>query len=431
MARKPRRGMSFGTLLTLALVLAVAAGYAVLLPQLQGSHSVRVDAGAMLSALKIDQLPDLATGDIPILDLPQQVVHATAAPTLVPEQPSSNQQQKLSLTVGGSLVLDASVRRSVYYQASKAWDFTELTGAMVNAMQGDVTLLAMDNILTDAVKAAYPTVGTAAVAMLQQLGVDGASLGFARAYEQGLDGVSSGVRALQAAGIAALGVTDRQDNPANPVLLSTPAGQIAVLRYTVKASDGSQKRLKKDGNAWALPIAETEAMRADIAVARSRGAMLVLVMLDQSGATKKAAPTKSQISMAQTAADAGADVVIGTGSLSVQPVQMLTGADGRQVLCAYSLGRLLSDDRSDAGVGSMLLHIEATVDNGSARLTAVTYTPTYIWREKQDGQTRYRVLPANQPAPDGMKQDQQKAMTDALKRVQGILSGGPAVMRVP
>ncbi|MBQ7982645.1 MAG: CapA family protein, partial [Clostridia bacterium] len=38
----------------------------------------------------------------------------------------------------------------------------------------------------------------------------------------------------------------------------------------------------------------------------------------------------------------GADLILGHHSHTLQPIEYVTASDGRQVLCTYSLGNLLS-----------------------------------------------------------------------------------------
>ncbi len=56
-------------------------------------------------------------------------------------------------------------------------------------------------------------------------------------------------------------------------------------------------------------------------------------------------PSAVQQSFAQQMADAGADLIIGAHPHIVQPVEVVTAADGREVLCYYSLGNYVSTQK--------------------------------------------------------------------------------------
>lgn len=84
-----------------------------------------------------------------------------------------------------------------------------------------------------------------------------------------------------------------------------------------------------------------ERIAEDIAAARAAGAELI-VAYNHWGAEHTHQPTPKVVTHAQEMADAGVDIIIGSHSHAVQPVVWLTAADGRQVLCAYSMGNFVS-----------------------------------------------------------------------------------------
>ena len=59
----------------------------------------------------------------------------------------------------------------------------------------------------------------------------------------------------------------------------------------------------------------------------------------------------------------------------------------------------------------------------------MSYTPTYIWRYKQDNQYYYRIAVSDQPAPDGMSDDQIGYMQKALTNLQKYLGDSPVTLR--
>ena len=98
-------------------------------------------------------------------------------------------------------------------------------------------------------------------------------------------------------------------------------------------------------------------------------------------------------------------------------------------LCAYSLGCLHSSSTKAGALQSMLLHVHAKVDAQGAVSLSATYTPTFLWRYKQESLVRFRVIAANGQVPDGMSEDQQKKMTAAASGVAGIVKDAPITVR--
>ena len=101
-------------------------------------------------------------------------------------------------------------------------------------------------------------------------------------------------------------------------------------------------------------------------------------------------------------ADAGADIILGTHSGVVQPVEVLSAnrGDGRYhpVLCAYSLGNLVTHDREKrANLAGILLKANVVYDptTDAIAFDNLGYLPTYAWRGKDSGRTLYRILPNN------------------------------------
>lgn len=205
--------------------------------------------------------------------------------------------------------------------------------------------------------------------------------------------------------------------------------KLALLSYQSGVSSEGRKAISADDRAYAVGELELSVMQEEIAAARKAGAQVVLVSLcwGKEGATK---PTNDQKEMAQALADAGADILLGINPKAVQTVEFLTAdrGDGRYhpVLCAYSLGSLLTSDRQQrSNLAGVLLH--ATVEYDPATDTVafdgLTYTPTYNWRTKENGAYRYRVYPSNlDEYPEDVNKDQLNIMAKCRTLIQGVMA---------
>ena len=178
-----------------------------------------------------------------------------------------------------------------------------------------------------------------------------------------------------------------------------------------------------------MPAAESERIAADITEARNRGAEAVIVLMNWGKVGKT--PDKAQKALAQSIADAGADLIIGAGSRVPQAAEYLTvqQPDGneKEILCIWSLGTVLSGDRSNIRrISGYLLHVRIHMTrDGKAAVEQPEYTPLYTWRYRQDGQYYYRCLAANRTPPDGMDNEQIKNMDKAAEAVRSALAGSP------
>lgn len=425
-----RRGISFGTIFILCFTVIVTGGLLLVLPKLQGGTAVDLDATAIIRGLKIDNLPELSLSEIPIkgsnapqtTKVPVSPVQATPVPAAT-EAPV----REYTLTFGGSVMLESGINKACYYKDAKAYDYSELLQPLQDSLKGDAVFVSLENIIFPSAKVGDVVTNEKAAAMLAQSGFDHVFLGFPKLYDQGFNGLTATVNALRDEGMEVIGCYTSESGSDSPYLLRLGDDTAAVLHYTDGIPSKTAKKLKNDKSTWAIPTLDVSRIASDIAKARSSGATLVIVSLNW-GKDNKAKPTDEQRQTAQAIADAGADVIIGTGSKTVQMSEYLSTARGKTLVC-YSLGCLVCDSRDSANVAGMLLHLTLRSENGRLTIKKAAYTPTYTWHYRQDKQYYYRVLPSNRFAPDGMNDESLRGMTKALVNVQKTLEGAPLQMQ--
>ena len=430
---KKRRGISVGTVVMLALTLVVAGGMLNVLPKLMGGTSIDIHTSSVFGAMNLsDVLPAFSLSDIPLfsepsataevpglIPEPQQTAQITAQPTQAPT-PTPMVGGTFTLTLGGSINMDDGVRQSGYYSDAKAYDFTETLSLLSGEMQSDLTMVTVENLVIPDAKVSALITPANIMNTIASVGIDAVALGFPKAYDQGLNGVVSTVAAAKQARLSTLGAYESAEDAAELRVVTLQNVKVALLHYTESLSSRGNSAMKKDGNTFAVPIMDIEKVQADIAAVKLKGAQVIVVSVDWTNATKST-PTKNQIALAQQIADAGADVIVGTGTRIAQPVTWLTSGS-RRVLCAYSLGSLLNDGRKDGNVASLLLQLTVTCDGeGNVSFDRTAYTPTYIWRYKQDGKYYYRVVASDKAAPMGMSDDQTGYKDKAFNTIKKTL----------
>ena len=442
--KQPHRGESFGTVFMLALTLMVLGTTVAIFPKLLGTANLHVDTSTVLSALTLhDGLPSLALSDIPISDAtpipetspaPQQAEEtirpeATVAPTSTPVPGGP-----VTLTLGGSVNVEDAIRKSAYYSDSGKYDFTDIMALLRDEMESDLTMLSLENITYDGAAVSALNAPSAVMDMLAGAGVDVVALGFPKALDKGLEGLQATVEVAGSKGLATLGAYANQADADQLRMFTLDNVGVAFLHYTDTVSAAGKKILVNNG--YALPMTHIDGipdgMFADIRSARAAGADVVIVSLHW-GKLSASKPTGAQKELAQLLADAGADIIVGTGSRVVQPLTWLTSRDSsgniRQTLCAWSLGSILNESRKDGNVLGLLLQLQISFDGKSLSFEKACYTPTYIWRYKQDGQYHYRIVASDQTAPDGMSDDQIGYMEKALRNLQKYLGDSPVTLR--
>lgn len=439
------RGISLGTILMLSITMAVLLGCAMILPGLMGSPNGQVDVRKVLAVFQASGLPSLTMSEIPISDPRPSAETATATPLVAELAPVATAEPTaeptatptprvggtFSLTIGGTINMDDAVRKSAYYSETQKYDMTELLSLIAGEMSGDMTMVMLENLMMQDNKMSSLNAPEALADMLSACGVKLVSCGFPKVMDKGTDGLHATLEALKDRNLKIIGAYETQQE-AEPLILTLNSVPVAFLHYTDGLSANGKKALKTAGAEYTVPLADAATIAADVRKARENGAAVVIVSLNwgSSGASK---PTSAQKKLAQAIADAGVDVIVGAGTRVAQPITWLTHQheDGTigQTLCAWSLGSLLNESRKDGNVAAMLLQLQIAWDGTNVSFCQVAYTPTYIWRQKWDGQYQYRVVASDQAAPVGMSEEQQTYMRKAQQRIEALLEDSPVTLR--
>lgn len=425
----------------LALTVLVLGGMMRILTTLHGDTNVTIDTSKVLEALNLTDAFELSFSDIPLYAstaaptetpqeqygiLPEPTAYVTLAPT---PQPTSTPFAggNATLTIGGSVCVETGVRQSGYYSDSQKYDLDEVLNLLQGEMMGDLCMVSMENLVVADSKVSDLIAPDAALQMLRSAGVDVVNLGFAKALDKGVASLQETVNSAKAKGLRVIGAYAQEAESAiSSQIVEINGIKIALLHYTDNLSNTAKKKL--NGQAWVVPTTDTAV--EGITKARQMGAQVVLVSLHW-GKSGSSSVTKAQQTLAQQLADAGADVIVGVGSRIVQQAAWLSRPDGGQTLCCYGLGSLISDSRTDAGVAGMLLQLTIQVDaTGKVSFPSTAYTPTYVWRYKQDGSYHYRVVASDGTAPDGMDDSQNNSRERAARNTAKYLGeNSPLVVR--
>ena len=446
-----RKGISLGTVTMLMVTSIVVLFCGWLFPRLLGNmDDVHFDAGdlavafdrsyrditAGLSAVSTTAEPP-PSHQVTWQTAPSQpsgsatsvAASTTALPTPAPTKAS------FQLTIGGSVQVDSAVQKAM---SDKSGDrFADILAPISEETVGDFTLLTLENTIVSTEKVSNINAPAAMLSALRSNGFFAVCLGHANVLNSGIAGLSATQEALRAAEMLPYGAYASQQQRDAIAIEAVKGIPVALLSYQSELSSAGKKKASKDEQSFALVPPDLPVITSDILAAKSAGAQIVVVSLSwgKKGAT---APTQAQRELAQAVADAGADVIIGTGSGALQPVEVLTANRGNgrksQTLCAYSMGNLFSNDRNKRiSISGILLHARLTYDAATAAVTfdQLSYTPTYVWRGKKDGKNAYAVLPSDRPAPEYVDKEQRNVMERSLALVQEVMIPTPVAQRSP
>ncbi len=414
------RKVSAGTIVMLAMTVLVLIGTAYVLLRLSSGKTIdlsRLRPGVLELENNRATEPDNSA-------VPKETPETTSAEKPSPP-PENSGRRTVTLTAAGSTALNGEVRKNSYSSEVKAYDYYDVMMLLKKELQSDLNLVFLENLMTEDGKVSDTYTTIAAASMLKTAGFHYAACGFSKAFDGKETGIAVTRKLLGEFGITPVGIYETEEE-SHGIHTEINGIRIALLQYTDTVASATRKSMDKQGISHMIPPADPELIAEDIAWARSGGAEAVIVLLEW-GKTGKA-PEKSMRTLAQQIADAGADLIIGNGSLIVSGTEtLISAADGKYVLCVWSLGATLTGDRSNIKrIAGMLLHVTLAVEDGRTTVREFRYTPLYTWKFKQDGRFYYRCLAANGTVPDGMDSDQQKMMQKAAESVRDAMKDSPA-----
>lgn len=431
--RRSKRGVSLGTVVMLLLTIVVLGGFCVLLPRLTGVTDVRTNAAEL--AVAIDQsLSQIAASGVSLVGpTPQASVLppsslATATPT--PAAPTTPPEQRFTLCAAGSIQINSNVQKALTDDGTYRFEilFDDLEGDLA----ADLSIATLENNVIGSAKLSDSNIPADMLTPLRATGVNALCLGYYGALNGGISGLVETQQAVSTAGMTPYGVYASQQQRDSLTLMDVNGISVALLSYQNELTSSGKRQTTDEEQAFAIASQQLPVITEEIAKARQAGAKVVVVSLcwGKEGAT---APTSTQTELAQGIADAGADIILGTHSGTLQTVEILTAnrGDGKYhpVLCAYSLGNLFTYDREKRStLASILLRSDVVYDpaTGCVAFDNLTYTPTYSWRGKEGGVTRYRtLLNDGQTYPDYVDDTQKGVMERCLTLVTDVMEGTP------
>lgn len=150
--------------------------------------------------------------------------------------------------------------------------------------------------------------------------------------------------------------------------------KIALLSYLTFIND-SHKNSLSSSSELVIPYANKNTMTRQVGIAKENGADVIIVSMHW-GTENDLTPRASQKDYAKHLASLGVDVIIGTHSHTLQPVEWIDGENGHKTLCAYSLGNLLSTMHYNEYMVGGILTFDIVEDDMGARIENPVLIPT-------------------------------------------------------
>ena len=361
-----------------------------------------------------------------------------AAPSVIQDDSPAS----VTIRVAGDFVIHSGVFNSAIKAGGGTPDFSEMLSPIAFYLsQADFTITNVDGVMgSDAFLKKHPYSGYPAFSTPRQLignlkscGVDLMTLANNHALDYYFDGLKSTISSMVESGMPYIGGYSTLEDKRTARVFDVGGIRIGFLNYTDglnqmdKIPSLDPDALKYGVDFW--PYADID---ADISRLKTEGAELIVCLMHW-GIEYQLQPGQSQQNKAQKLADAGVDVIIGGHPHVVQKAEYVTcKATGKKVLCLYSLGNFLSDQRNDGKDSGLIFDFTVTRDeDGNITVSDPCYVVTHVWRKANgSGGYTYRIVfsDADEPYP-GMNTNEYRYMLDEAQKIEKRMSAGCAKKR--
>ena len=257
--------------------------------------------------------------------------------------------------------------------------------------KADIAAIGAETVLVDKASAVggYPSFGSpiAVGEAIRDAGFDVAACANNHALDRGIYGIDVTSSFYRGCNIACLGIQSSGDKNYRPFDIITGKGiRFALFSYTYGTNAGDISE-RYPAAVHYLPRTDSErsAFVEEIKSARAEADFVVVFV--HWGDEYSTAITDEQRSVTELLSEGGADVVIGSHPHVVQDMQMLTRADGGQMLVYYSLGNFRADQKdikngADTGRGGRAVFtVEHSFDGARLKSWELGFVDSY-WKSR-------------------------------------------------
>lgn len=390
MSVKPNKKPSFalGLILILLLLAAVILG---------GSWVVRQaflprQSDARPAAAAVSGQPD-AAAQLPVQTAEEAV--SGAQPEAVPEPAAEPEPEPARVTL--MAVGDDLIHNCVYWSAQTpegGYDFTSFFDDIRPTVQqydlaciNQETILVKDRSLIES----YPVFGSPieVADALADAGFNVVTFASNHCYDKKETGITDTLSYFHETypEITTLGIHDTEADAAAIPIVEKNGIRIAMLNFTYGLNNSMpEKRWMVD----TLSSRETVCGRIEQAKQEAD----FVIVFPHWGTEDTFSPDNDQLTWAQEMADAGADLIIGGHTHTLQPVELLTAADGRDVPVYYSLGNFLSHQKEKMNLLGGMASVTIVKDADGTHVSEYDLQPTVnvILRNANTGWYTYRPM---------------------------------------
>jgi poly-gamma-glutamate capsule biosynthesis protein CapA/YwtB (metallophosphatase superfamily) len=343
--------------------------------------------------------PPISTSTQPpaAADTPSPVSDATESPVPLQQQPEPTPTpevehiHKVTLAAVGDVLIHSSIYKDA--KTKDGYDFNPIFEQVKpHINKADLAIANLESMIGGEVLGLsdYPRfnapfeVGDA----LQETGFDLVNLANNHTLDRGVKAIINSIEHLKKLGIEYTGAYSSEEDQQHIRIIQKNGISFAFLSYTY----GTNGIPVPEDMPYLVNLIDNKRITQDITQAR-RLADVVILQLHY-GQEYADMPNEQQKKLAHTAAEAGADIIIGHHPHVLQPMEWIETSSGRKSFVAYSIGNFIAaqDGKRHRIGGIVQLEINKIVRGASSRieLRSPSFLPTWIamtnWRQ-------YKILP--------------------------------------
>ena len=356
-----------------------------------------------------------------------------------------------SVLSGGDVILHSPIFESeLYITGEDTYDFSPIFSYVKSDLEdADLTVLNLETTISDGDYSGYPLfkcpdeIATA----LKENGTDLCLLANNHIYDNRTDGLNMTMDVVEQNSLLFTGTRRTEEDPIYSVQ-DLNGIKVGILNYVFETGTSTDSKLINDlaVDAADAPLINSfnyenlDAFYAEVSTAledmKNDGVEYTIAYIHW-GNEYQLEEDVHQQEIAQGLCDLGINALIGGHPHVVQPVDLLTNTEGdHQMLCVYSVGNLLSNQRRDLISSQPNGHTEdgllvklslEQTGEGAVSLTAVDFIPTWVYKDSAEANSEYFILPldsTDELLEEVTDLDIEESINESLERTNEIIGEG-------
>ena len=298
----------------------------------------------------------------------------TAQQPSVVDEPQEEKETVISLVGVG----DNLIHETVYLDAQNedgTVNFEKMDANVKDDIQAaDIAVINQETVLggNELGLAGYPCFNspTEIAQNLKDTGFTLANIASNHTLDRFQDGIDATIQAFNEVGITVDGAYSSQEQFDTIPVFETKGVKFSFLAYTY-GTNGIEPP-----NPWSISYFDENQIRSD--VARAKEISDVVIVSAHWGDEHAHVPNDFQTYYAQLFADLEVDLVIGTHTHSIEPVEWLTGVNGNKTLVIYSLGNFIGGMLTTNNAIGGMIKLDFVEKEENITIENVKWVPTFI-----------------------------------------------------